>query len=59
MKRAIFVVIFLVLISIPILTEANDSLETEQDIPVSQEQELKLHWYKNMNYTFGYNIGLC
>ena len=66
MKRKIILIAFLaLLIGIPILTEANDTTEfnytTEMNLPnpALQKQELKLPWYKNMNYTFGYNLGLC
>ena len=60
MKRTVFIIALLVLsIGIPILAESSDSLSTELENPVLQKQELKLPWYKNMNYTFGYNLGLC
>jgi len=66
MKRTIFVIAFLMLlIGIPILTEANDTTEfnytTEVNLlnPILQKQEVKLPWYKNIDYTFGYNGGLC
>jgi len=56
MKRTVFIVVLLVLsIGIPVLAESNDSLSTESENPVLQKQELKLPWYKNMNYTLGYN----
>ncbi len=60
MKRDIFVIAFLILlISIPILTEANDSLAVKLENPILQSEKIKLPWYKNMDYTFGYNLGLC
>ncbi len=60
MKRTVFIVVLLVLsIGIPVLAESNDSLSTELENPVLQKQELKLPWYKNVNYTLGYNGGLC
>jgi len=56
MKQTVFVIVLLVLsIGIPILAESNDSLSTESENPVLQNQELKLPWYKNMNYTLAYN----
>jgi len=56
MKRTVFIVALLVLsIGIPMLAESNDLLSTELENPVLQKQELKLPWYKNMNYTLGYN----
>ncbi len=56
MKRTVFIVVLLVLsIGIPVLAESSDSLSTESENPVLQKQELKLPWYKNMNYTLGYN----
>ncbi len=56
MKRTVSVIALLVLsIGIPILAKSNDSLSTESENPVLQKQELKLPWYKNMNYTLGYN----
>ncbi len=59
MKRNIFITaFFIVLISIPIITEANDSLTIESENPIIYNKEVKLPWYKNMNYTFGYGIGL-
>ena len=60
MKRNIFIIAFLlVLISIPMLAEDNDSIQVNLENPILQKQEVKLPWYKNMNYTFGYNGGLC
>ena len=60
MKRTIIIIAFLVLlISIPILTEANDSMKVNLPNPALQKQEVKLPWYKEISYTFGYNVGLC
>ena len=60
MKRIIFIIAFLILlINIPILTEANDSLATESESPLLQKQELKLPWYKVLSYEIGYSGGLC
>jgi len=60
MKRTVFIVaLFVLSIGIPMLAESNDSLSTESENLVLQKQELKLPWYKNLNYTFGYNLGLC
>jgi hypothetical protein len=58
MKGIILIIAFFVLlIGIPILSEANDTTEfnytTEVNLlnPALQKQEVKLQWYKNMNYT--------
>lgn len=60
MKQTIFVIaIIIALVSIPIIASANDSTEVNLPNTASQKREVKLQWYKNMNYTFGYNLGLC
>jgi hypothetical protein len=56
MKRNIFIIAFLILlIGIPILTEASDSLAVKLENPILQSEKVKLPWYKDMNYTLGYN----
>ncbi len=60
MIRNIFIIALLVLMSyIPVITEASDTTVVNLSNQVTEKQEVKLPWYKNMNYTFGYNIGLC
>ena len=56
MKRTIIIIAFLILlISIPMLAESNDSTQVNFENIVLQNQEVRIPWYKNMNYTLGYN----
>ena len=60
MKQTIIIIAFLiVLISIPILSEANDSLVIKSETPLLQNQEVKLPWYKTLKYELRYNGGAC
>jgi hypothetical protein len=60
MKRTIFVIVFLILlISIPMLAESNDSTQVNLENIVTQNQELKLPWYKTLKYEFGYTGAAC
>ena len=60
MKGIILIIAFFVLlIGTPILPEANDITKAKLPNHAFQNEKVKLAWYKNMNYTFGYNGGLC
>jgi hypothetical protein len=60
MKRTIIIIAFFVLlISIPILTEANDTLAVKLENPILQSEKVKLPWYKTLKYEFGYTGGAC
>jgi hypothetical protein len=47
MKRNIFIIAFLILlIGIPILTEASDSLAVKLENPILQSEKVKLPWLR-------------
>ncbi len=60
MKGIILIIAFFVLlIGIPILSEANDSLIVKSENLILQKQEVKLPWYKTLKYEFGYTGAAC
>ena len=59
MKRTIIIIAFLiVLISIPILSEANDSTQINLENSILQNEKIKLPWYKTLKYEIGYTGAL-
>ncbi len=59
MRKINIVLIILILISIPIITDASDSLIVKSENLILQKQEVELPWYKTIKYEFGYTGAAC
>ncbi len=58
MKKIMFIILLTILISLSVYADEEKNTETENLYNFSNE-DTTLLWYKNIEFTLGYNLGFC